>query len=98
MARRSHQRLLPAIREAVQKGDVYTGFTFLEAPLPYPDVDFILIYEGKSFSYLDTRRNAPHYEIMFRRLGPERFTALAKEMGELEEKVTVRIMRSYKVQ
>jgi len=92
------KEVLPAIREAVQKGDVYTNFTFLEAPLPYQEVDFILIYEGKSFASLDTRRNAPHYEIMFRRLGPERFAALSKEMGEWEEKVTVRILRSYKVQ
>lgn len=92
------KEVLPAIREAVQKGDVYTNFTFLETPLPYQEVDFILIYEGKSFASLDTRRNAPHYEIMFRRLGPERFAALSKEMGECEEKVTVRILRSYKVQ
>jgi len=92
------KEVLPAIREAVQKGDVYTGFTFLEAPLPYQDVDFILIYEAKSFASLDTRRFAPHYEIMFRRLGAERFAALSKEMGEWEEKVTVRILRSYKLQ
>jgi len=92
------KEVLPAIREAIQKGDVYTNFTFLEAPLPYQEVDFILIYETKSFSSLDTRRNAPHYEIMFRRLGPERFAALSKEMGDWEEKVTVRILRSYKVQ
>src|ERR1700730_17474063 len=32
---------LPAIREAIQKGDAFTNLTYLEAPLPVQDVDFV---------------------------------------------------------
>ena len=88
---------LPAIREAIQKGDAFTNFTYLEAPLPVQDVDFVLLFELKSFASLDTRRLPPHYEVLLRRLGPERFAALEKETGNWEKTVRVSVMRSYKV-
>lgn len=90
--------IFPAIREAIQKGDVFTNFTYLEAPVPAQDMDFVLIFEAKSFGSLDTRRIPPHYEVLLRRLGPERFAALMKEMGNCEKTVRVSILRSYKVQ
>ncbi len=88
---------LPAIREAIQKGDAFTNFTYLEAPLPVQDIDFVLLFELKSFASLDTRRLPPHYEVLLRRLGPERFAALEKETGNWEKTVRVSVMRSYKV-
>src|SRR5512138_1523204 len=39
------KEILPAIREAIQKGDVLTNFSYFEAPLPAQNVDFILLYE-----------------------------------------------------
>lgn len=90
--------VVPAIREAIQKGDAFTNFSLLEAPLPAQDVDFILLFELKSFSALDARRIPPHYEVLLRRVGQERFAALMKEMGDWEKTVRVTILRSYKVQ
>jgi hypothetical protein len=90
--------VVPAIREAIQKGDAFTNFTYLEAPVPAQDVDFVLLFEARSFSSLDTRRIPPHYELLLRRLGPERFAALMKEMGNWEKTVRVSILRSYRVQ
>ena len=75
----------------------FTNFTYFEAPLPAQDLDFVLLFELKSFSSLDTRRIPPHYEVLFQRLGPERGEALLKEMGGWEQKVTVRILRANKV-
>jgi len=91
------KEILPSIREAIRKGDAFTNFTYFEVPLPAQDLDFILLFELKSFSSLDTRRIPPHYEVLFQRLGPERGEALLKEMGGWEEKVTVRILRANKV-
>ncbi len=88
---------LPAIREAIQKGDAFINFTYLEAPLPVQDIDFVLHFELKSFASLDTRRLPPHYEVLLRRLGPERFAALEKETGNWEKTVRVSVMRCYKV-
>lgn len=90
--------IVPAIREAIQKGDAFASFSYLEAPLPAQDIDFILLFELKSFGALDTRRIPPHYESLLRHLGPERFAALMKEMGNWEKTVRVSILRSYKVQ
>jgi hypothetical protein len=90
------KEILPSIREAIRKGDVFTNFTYFEAPLPAQDFDFVLLFELKSFSSLDTRRIPPHYEVLFQRLGPERGEAFLKEMGGWEEKVTVRILRANK--
>jgi len=90
--------IVPAIREAIQKGDAFTNFSYLEAPVPGQDIDFVLLFEAKSFGSLDTRRIPPHYEVLLRRLGPERFAALMKEMGNLEKTVRVSILRSYRVQ
>ena len=53
------KQIFPAIREAIQKGDVFTNFTYLEAPVPAQDIDFVLIFEAKSFGSLDTRRIPP---------------------------------------
>jgi len=92
------KEIVPAIREAIQKGDVFTNFSYLEAPVPAQDIDFVLLFEAKSFGSLDTRRIPPHYEVLLRRLGPERFAALMKEMGSFEKTVRVSILRSYKVQ
>jgi len=89
---------VPVIREIVQKGDVYTGFSYFEAPLPAQDTDFILVFEIKSFSLLDTRRPFPHWEALLRRMGPERFEAYEKQAGEWEKSVHVTILRSFKVQ
>ena len=91
------KEILPSIREAIRKGDAFTNFTYFEVPLPAQDLDFVLLFELKSFSSLDTRRIPPHYEALFQRLGPERGEALLKEMGGWEEKVTVRILRANKV-
>lgn len=92
------KEIVPAIREAIRKGDTFTGFSYLEAPLLAQNVDYVLIFEAKSFAALDTRRLPPHYEVLFQRLGPERAGALLKEMGDWEERVTVNIYRSYKVE
>ena len=91
------KEIVPSIREAIRKGDAFTNFTFFEAPLPAQDLDFVLLFELKSFSSLDTRRIPPHYQVLFQRLGPERGEALLKEMGGWEQKVTVRILQAHKV-
>ncbi len=91
------KEIVPSIREAIRKGDAFTNFTFFEAPLPAQDLDFVLLFELKSFSSLDTRRIPPHYQVLFQRLGPERGEALLKEMGGWEQKVTVRILQANKV-
>jgi len=89
---------VPVIREVVRKGDTFTGFTYFEAPLPAQDVDFILVFELKSFGSLDVRQIPPHWEGLIRRLGPERYAAYEKQMGAYEKTVRVNILRSYKVQ
>lgn len=91
------KELLPSIRESIQNADTFTGFSYFEAPLPYQDYDFILVFEMKSFASLDVPRPFPHYQALFRRLGPERGEALLKEMGGWEQRVDVRVLRSYKV-
>ena len=88
---------IPVIREIVQKGDSFTNFTYFEAPLPFQDLDFILVFELKSFASLDVRQIPPHWQGLLRRLGPERFAAYEKEMGIYEKSVRVSILRSYKV-
>ena len=89
---------LPAIQEAINKHDVFTNFSLLEAPLPGQNIDFVLIFEMKSFAALDVRRIPPHYQVLLQRLGPEGFANLEKQMGGWEQRVTVNIFRSYKVQ
>jgi hypothetical protein len=89
---------VPILRELVQKGDTYKSFTYFEAPLPAQEVDFILLFELKSFSDLDVRQMAPHQAGLLRRLGPEGFSAYMKEAGSYEKTVKVSILRSYKVQ
>src|SRR5260370_24594735 len=80
------KEILPSIREAIRKGEAFTNFTYFEAPLPAQDLDFVLLFELKSFSSLDTRRIPPHYEVLFQRLGPDRGEALLREMGDWQEK------------
>jgi hypothetical protein len=92
------KEIVPSIGEAIQKGDTFTSFSYFEAPLPYQDYDFVLLFEMKSFGSLDTRRPFPHYQVLFRRLGPKRAESILREMGSWEKRVNVRIMRSYKVQ
>ena len=89
---------VPVIREIVKRGDTFTSFTYFEAPLPAQGVDFILIFELKSFAALDVRQIPPHWEGLLRRLGPERFAAYEKQMGTYEKTVRVNVLRSYKVQ
>ena len=89
---------VPVIREIVKKGDTFTSFTYFEAPLPAQEVDFILLFELKSFGSLDVRQIPPHWEGLIRRLGPEGFATYEKKMGTYEKTVRVSILRSYKVQ
>jgi hypothetical protein len=89
---------VPLLREAVRKGDVFTGFTYFESPLVAQDVDFVLLFELKSFGSFDTRRLPPHWEGLIRHLGPEGYAAYMKQMGTYEKTVRVSIFRSYKVQ
>ena len=89
---------VPVIREIVQKGDLYTGFTYYEAPLPAQDIDFVLLFEIKSFGLFDERHPFPHWEGLLRRMGPERYQAYEKLAGEREKTVRVTILRSFKVQ
>src|SRR5215472_8580873 len=44
---------VPIIRAIVQKGEAFSNFTYFEAPLPFQDVDFILVFELKSFGSMD---------------------------------------------
>jgi hypothetical protein len=89
---------VPVIRELVQKGDLYTGFTYFESPLPAQDIDFVLLFEVKSFALFDVRRPFPHWDALLRRMGPERFQAYEKLAGEREKTVRVSILRSFRVQ
>lgn len=89
---------VPIIREAVRKGDVFTGFTYFESPLVAQDVDFVLLFELKSFGSFDLRRLPPHWEGLIRKLGPEGYAAYMKQMGLYEKTVRVSIFRSYKAQ
>jgi hypothetical protein len=89
---------VPILREAVRKGDVFTGFTYFESPLVAQDVDFVLLFELKSFGTFDLRRLPPHWEGLIRRMGPEGYAAYMKQMGMYEKTVKVSIFRSYKVQ
>jgi hypothetical protein len=88
---------LPVIREIVHKGETFTNFTYFEAPLPFQEVDFILVFELKTFGSLDIRQIPPHWEALLHRLGPERFAAYEKETETYEKTVRVNILRSYKV-
>jgi hypothetical protein len=89
---------VPVIRELVRKGDLYTAFTYFEAPVPAQNTDFVLLFEIRSFGLLDTRRPFPHLEGLFRRMGPARFEAYEKQAGEWEKTVRVTMLRSFKVQ
>lgn len=89
---------VPVIREIVRKSDVFTNFTYFEAPIPSQEVDFILLFELKTFGLLDVRQIPPHWEELLHRLGPEGFAAYEKEVGSYEKVVRVSILRSYRVQ
>lgn len=89
---------VPVIRESVRKGEVFTNFTYFETPIPSQEIDFILLFELKSFGSLDVRRIPPHWEELLHRLGPEGFAAYEKKVGSYEKVVRVSILRSYRVQ
>jgi hypothetical protein len=89
---------VPVIREVVRKGELYTGFTYFEAPLPAQNIDFVLLFEIKSFGLFDTRRPFPHWEALLRRMGSERYQAYEKQVGEWEKTIHVSMLRSFKVQ
>src|SRR5215472_2207320 len=78
---------VPVIREIVRKGDTFSNFTYFEAPLPAQDIDFILVFDLKSFASLDVRQIPPHWQGLMRRLGLERFAAYEKEMGTYEKSI-----------
>src|SRR5580658_300185 len=89
---------VPILRELVQKGDTYKSFTYFEAPLPAQEVDFILLFELKSFSGLDVRQMAPHQAGLLRSLGPEGFSAYMKKWGGKEKQEMEGILEPKKVQ
>jgi hypothetical protein len=89
---------VPVIREIVRKGEAFTNFTYFETPIPSQEIDFILLFELKSFGSLDVRRIPPHWEELLHRLGPEGFAAYEKKVGSYEKVVRVSILRSYSVQ
>ncbi len=87
--------IVPAIREAIEKKDWITNFCYFENVVAGQACDFILILQSSSFSFFDERRPFPHYQALFRRLGRENGGQIVKEMSDLEESVSITIMRSY---
>lgn len=84
--------IVPAVKDAIAKGDGFTRFTYLDAALPQ-QYDFTLIYESTSFSGLDTRRPFPHYAALYRRVGPARAQEILSEMTSWEADAKVTIVR-----
>jgi hypothetical protein len=87
--------IVPAIREAIEKKDWITNFCYFENVVAGQAFDFILILQSSSFSFFDERRPYPHYQVLFRRLGRENGGQIVKEMSDLEESVSITIMRSF---
>jgi hypothetical protein len=86
------KEIVPAIQEAIAKGDGFTKFTYYESVLP-SQVDFILVYEAKSFGGLDVKRPFPHYAALYRRVGPARAAQILSEMGSWEADAKVTLVR-----
>jgi hypothetical protein len=88
------KEIVPSIQEAIAKGDGFTSFSYYESALPSP-VDFVLVYESKSFSGLDTKRPFPHYAALYRRVGPARAQQILGEMGSWEQDVKITLVRAH---
>jgi hypothetical protein len=89
------KEIVPSIQEAISKGDGFTRFSYFEAALPYQQFDFILVYEARSFSGLDTKRPFPHYAALYRRVGPARAQQILGEMGSWEQDVKITLVRAH---
>jgi hypothetical protein len=88
------KEIVPSIQEAIAKGDGFTSFTYFESALP-SQVDFVLVYESKSFSGLDTKRPFPHYAALYRRVGPARAQQILGEMGSWEQETKITLVRAH---
>jgi len=86
------QHLRPAIEEAVGKPGSYSSFQFLEPALPGQGFDFALLYTGSSFGGLDQPRIFPQYVALADHEGVARALTTAREMGQLEDHVTVSLV------
>ena len=63
------------------------SFRFAEVNGGYQQVDFVLVYESKSFSGLDTKRPFPHYAALYRRVGPARAQQILGEPADVARAV-----------
>jgi len=88
------KEIVPSIQEAIAKGDGFTSFSYYESALP-SQVDFVLVYESKSFSGLDAKRPFPHYAALYRRVGPARAQQILSEMGSWEQDVKITLVRAH---
>ena len=88
------KEIVPSIKEAIAKGDGFTGFRYAEDALPGQHFDYLLIFEAKSFGELDTRRPFPHFTALFRRVGPDRAKQIIGEMNAWEAEVHITLART----
>ena len=88
------KEIVPSIQEAIAKGDGFTRFTYYESALP-SQVDFVLVYESKSFGGLDVKRPFPHYAALYRRVGPARAGQILSEMGSWEQETKITLVRAH---
>ena len=89
------KEIVPSIKEAIAKGDGFTGFRYAEDALPGQHFDYLLIFEAKSFGELDTRRPFPHFTALFRRVGPDRAKQIIGEMNAWEAEVHITLARTH---
>jgi len=89
-----NEHVRPAIEEVVARGDTFTSFQLLEPALPGQGFDFELLYTGRTFAGLDQPRPFPQYVALFEREGAVRTLAAVREMGSLEEHVTVTLVHA----
>jgi hypothetical protein len=83
------KEMVPAIKDAIAKGDSYSRFHYAQAALPGQNFDFLLVYEAKSFAGLDVKRPFPQNLALVRRVGPERARQILGEMVSWEAEVHV---------
>lgn len=88
------KEIVPSIKEAIAKGDGFTGFRYAEDALPGQHFDYLLMFEAKSFGELDTRRPFPHFTALFRRVGPDRAKQIIGEMNAWEAEVHITLART----
>jgi hypothetical protein len=86
------QHVRPAIDEVLARGDTFTRFQLLTPALPAQGFDFVLLYTGKTFAELDQPRPFPQYVALFQREGAVRTLAALREMGSLEDHVSVTLV------